>query len=35
VGWRLIGQEQMMEFRAPYGWYDQPANRRSLLGGDA
>lgn len=34
VGWRLMGQEPAMEFRAPYGWYDQPANRRSLLGGD-
>ena len=35
VGWKLVGQESAMEFRAPFGWYDQPANRRSLLGGDA
>lgn len=35
VGWRLVGQESAMEFRAPFGWYDQPANRRSLLGGDS
>lgn len=35
VGWKLVGQESAMEFRAPFGWYDQPANRRALLGGDA
>jgi len=35
VGWKLMGQENAMEFRAPFSWYDQPANRRALLGGDA
>ena len=35
AGWKLVGQESAMEFKAPFGWYDQPANRRSLLGGDA
>lgn len=35
VGWKLVGQGEAMEFRAPFGWYDQPANRRSLLGGGA
>lgn len=35
IGWKLVGQEQAMEFRAPFGWYDQAANRRSLLGGDS
>jgi len=35
VGWKLVGQEDAMEFKAPFGWYDQPANRRALLGGDA
>ena len=35
AGWKLVGQEPAMEFKAPFGWYDQPANRRSLLGGDA
>jgi gluconate 2-dehydrogenase gamma chain len=35
VGWQLVGQDQAMEFRAPFGWYDRPANRRSLLGGDS
>jgi gluconate 2-dehydrogenase gamma chain len=35
VGWRLVGQESTMEFRAPFGWYDRPANRRALLGGDS
>ena len=35
IGWKLIGQAEAMEFRSPYGWYDLPANRRTLLGGDA
>jgi gluconate 2-dehydrogenase gamma chain len=35
VGWQLVGQQDAMEFKAPFGWYDQPANRRALLGGDA
>lgn len=35
VGWNLLGQEAAMDFRPPFGWYDQPANRRALLGGDA
>jgi gluconate 2-dehydrogenase gamma chain len=35
AGWKLVGQESAMEFKAPFGWYDQPANRRTLLGGDA
>jgi gluconate 2-dehydrogenase gamma chain len=34
VGWKLLDQEPAMEFKAPFGWYDQPANRRALLGGD-
>ncbi len=35
VGWKLLGQEGAMEYKAPFGWYDQPANRRALMGGDA
>jgi gluconate 2-dehydrogenase gamma chain len=35
VGWKLLGQESALEFKAPFGWYDRPANRRALLGGDA
>lgn len=35
VGWKLLGQTEAMEFHAPFGWYDQPENRRALLGGDA
>ena len=35
VGWKLVGQAPAMEFKAPFSWYDQPANRRALLGGDA
>ena len=35
VGWKLMGQTEAMEFTPPFSWYDQPANRRALLGGDA
>jgi gluconate 2-dehydrogenase gamma chain len=35
AGWKLMGHTEAMEFQAPFGWYDQPANRRALLGGDA
>ena len=35
AGWKLVGQESAMEFKPPFSWYDQPANRRALLGGDA
>lgn len=35
AGWRLIGQDNAMEYKSPFGWYDTPANRRALLGGDA
>jgi gluconate 2-dehydrogenase gamma chain len=31
-GWKLIGQEPAMEYRPPFGWYDSPANRRTLTG---
>lgn len=34
VGWKLLGQESALEFKAPFGWYDAPANRRTLPGGD-
>jgi gluconate 2-dehydrogenase gamma chain len=35
IGWKLVGQVEAMEFKPPFSWYDQPANRRALLGGDA
>lgn len=35
IGWKLVGQVEAMEFKSPFGWYDQPANRRTLLGGGA
>jgi gluconate 2-dehydrogenase gamma chain len=35
AGWKLIGHTEAMEFRAPFGWYDDPANRRTIMGGDA
>lgn len=33
VGWAMIGQVPAMEFRPPFGWYDDPANRPP--GGDS
>jgi gluconate 2-dehydrogenase gamma chain len=33
IGWRLMGQDQAMEYQPPFGWYDTPGNRRALLGG--
>jgi gluconate 2-dehydrogenase gamma chain len=35
TGWKLVGQESALEFKPPFSWYDEPANRRSLMGGDA
>lgn len=32
VGWTLIGQDRVLDFRPPFSWYDVPANRRALLG---
>ena len=34
IGWKLMGQDLESEFKPPFGWYDRPANRRALLGGD-
>lgn len=35
AGWKLVGQVEAMEFKPPFSWYDTPANRRALMGGDA
>ena len=32
VGWKFIGQELAMEYKAPFGWYDRPENQMALLG---
>lgn len=32
VGWTLIGQDRVLDFKPPFSWYDVPANRRALLG---
>ncbi len=32
VGWKMIGQEVVMEHKAPFGWYDRPENQKALLG---
>jgi gluconate 2-dehydrogenase gamma chain len=32
AGWRLVGEPLLADFKAPFGWYDHPANRRALLG---
>jgi gluconate 2-dehydrogenase gamma chain len=31
AGWAMLGQDRVMDFRPPFGWYDQPENRRALL----
>jgi gluconate 2-dehydrogenase gamma chain len=32
MGWALVGQEHVFEFKPPFGWYDRPENQRALLG---
>ena len=32
VGWKYIGQENTMEQKPPFGWYDRPENQVALLG---
>jgi gluconate 2-dehydrogenase gamma chain len=32
IGWELVGQERVYEFKPPFGWYDRPDNQRALLG---
>ena len=32
IGWKFIGQEVVMEHKAPFGWYDRPENQMALLG---
>ncbi len=32
IGWELIGQEHVYEFKPPFGWYDHPDNQQALLG---
>jgi gluconate 2-dehydrogenase gamma chain len=32
VGWKYIGQENAMEQKPPFGWYDRPENQMALLG---
>ncbi len=32
IGWKLVGQESVLEYAAPFGWYDHPDNQRALLG---
>jgi gluconate 2-dehydrogenase gamma chain len=33
VGWKLVGQDLMQDYKPPFGWYDQPKNKRALMGG--
>jgi gluconate 2-dehydrogenase gamma chain len=32
VGWKYIGQQNVMEQHPPFGWYDRPENQQALLG---
>lgn len=32
VGWKYIGQDNVMENKPPFGWYDRPENQMAVLG---
>lgn len=32
IGWDVVGQEHVFEFKPPFGWYDRPENQQALLG---
>ena len=32
VGWKLVGQVLMQDNKPPFGWYDEPRNKRALMG---
>jgi gluconate 2-dehydrogenase gamma chain len=32
IGWKLVGQESVFEYKPPFGWYDRPENQQALLG---
>lgn len=32
VGWKYIGQDNVMENKPPFGWYDRPENQMAALG---
>ncbi len=32
IGWKFIGQDNSMEQKPPFGWYDRPENQQALLG---
>lgn len=32
IGWNVVGQEHVFEFKPPFGWYDRPENQQALLG---
>ncbi|MBC8089566.1 MAG: gluconate 2-dehydrogenase subunit 3 family protein [Phycisphaerae bacterium] len=32
IGWNVVGQEHVFEYKPPFGWYDRPENQQALLG---
>ena len=34
LGWKLLGQDEVQDYKPPFGWYDDPRNRRAASGGD-
>ncbi len=32
IGWNLVDQRSVMEYKPPFGWYDHPDNQIALLG---
>jgi gluconate 2-dehydrogenase gamma chain len=33
IGWTLVGQDHVQDYKPPFGWYDDPRNRRAPGGG--
>jgi gluconate 2-dehydrogenase gamma chain len=32
IGWKLLGQDEVQDYKPPFGWYDDPRNRRAASG---
>jgi gluconate 2-dehydrogenase gamma chain len=32
VGWQVVHQDHLWEFKPPFGWYDRAENQRAMLG---
>jgi gluconate 2-dehydrogenase gamma chain len=34
AGWKLVGQDLTQDYKPPFGWYDEPKNKRALMQGE-